>query len=143
MVDRKLLILTYHFPPSAAGGAFRMLGFAEHLPQFGWQCVVVAPPRLPWEPTDEALLQRVPAGDGRLPHPLSDWLVLEAAAQDLPLGGMAAVRRGRLLPGDPGPSSRCRLDLGTAPCHPPARAPPQALDRSALGRRFPRSVGGR
>jgi glycosyltransferase involved in cell wall biosynthesis len=62
MAHRKLLIVTYHFPPSAGAGVFRMLGFAEHLPQFGWQCVVVAPPRLPWEPAGEALLQRVPSG---------------------------------------------------------------------------------
>jgi glycosyltransferase involved in cell wall biosynthesis len=53
-------MLTYHFPPSAASGAFRLLGFAEHLPRFGWQCVVVAPPSLPWEATDRALLERVP-----------------------------------------------------------------------------------
>ena len=61
MADRKLLILTYHFPPSAASGTFRMLGFAEHLLQFGWKCVVVAPPGLPWEPNDDALLGRIPA----------------------------------------------------------------------------------
>jgi hypothetical protein len=58
---RKLLILTYHFPPSAASGAFRMLGFARHLPQLGWQTVIVAPPGLPWEPTDESLAGRVPS----------------------------------------------------------------------------------
>ncbi len=60
MADRKLLILTYHVPPSAASGAFRMIGFAQHRPRFGWQPIVVAPPRLPWEPTDEGLLGRVP-----------------------------------------------------------------------------------
>ena len=60
MADRKLLILTYHFPPSAASGTYRMLGFARHLPQFSWQCVVVAPPRTPWDPTDEGLSRRVP-----------------------------------------------------------------------------------
>jgi glycosyltransferase involved in cell wall biosynthesis len=60
MADRKLLILTYHFPPSSAAGAFRTLGFVQHLPKFGWKCVVVAPPGLPWEATDPALLERVP-----------------------------------------------------------------------------------
>jgi glycosyltransferase involved in cell wall biosynthesis len=38
-----------------------MLGFARHLPRFGWDTVVVAPPGLPWEPTDESLVERVPA----------------------------------------------------------------------------------
>jgi glycosyltransferase involved in cell wall biosynthesis len=60
MTDRKLLVVTYHFPPSAASGAFRLLGFVRHLPRFGWRTIVVAPPRLPYEPTDEALLGRVP-----------------------------------------------------------------------------------
>jgi glycosyltransferase involved in cell wall biosynthesis len=60
MAARKLLILTYHFPPSAAAGGFRMLGFAQHLPAFGWHAVVVAPPRLPGEPSDPALFERVP-----------------------------------------------------------------------------------
>jgi glycosyltransferase involved in cell wall biosynthesis len=71
MAARKVLILTYHFPPSAAAGALRMLGFARHLPEFGWQTVVVAPPGLPWEPVDEALLERVPSETTvyRVPYP--------------------------------------------------------------------------
>jgi glycosyltransferase involved in cell wall biosynthesis len=60
MALRSVLIVTYHFPPSAASGSFRLLGFARHLPKFGWRAIVVAPPRLPWEPTDEALLGQVP-----------------------------------------------------------------------------------
>jgi glycosyltransferase involved in cell wall biosynthesis len=58
--ERKLLILTYHFPPSSAVAVFRMLGFARHLPRCGWKVGVVAPPRVPGEPVDEALLERVP-----------------------------------------------------------------------------------
>ncbi|HYT94638.1 MAG TPA: glycosyltransferase family 4 protein [Gemmataceae bacterium] len=57
---RKLLLVTYYFPPCAASGTFRALGFARHLPKFGWQPVVVAPPRIPWEPLDEGLLRQVP-----------------------------------------------------------------------------------
>jgi glycosyltransferase involved in cell wall biosynthesis len=72
---RRVLILTYHFPPSAASGSFRMLGFARHLPSHGWRPVVVAPPSLPWEPVDpdlagrvppEAVVYRVPYRSGRL-----------------------------------------------------------------------------
>ena len=57
----RLLIITYYFPPSASAGVFRMLGFARHLPAFGWKTAVVAPPELPWEPNDFALAERVPA----------------------------------------------------------------------------------
>ncbi|MFI5459069.1 MAG: glycosyltransferase family 4 protein [Isosphaerales bacterium] len=75
MPHRKLLVLTYHFPPSAASGAFRMLGFVQHLPRFDWQSVVVAPPRLPWEPTDEALLGRVPPETAVHHVPYPDGLI--------------------------------------------------------------------
>jgi glycosyltransferase involved in cell wall biosynthesis len=57
----KVLLLTFHFPPSAASGAFRMLGLARHLPKFDWQPVVVAPPRMPWEPVDRKLTEALPA----------------------------------------------------------------------------------
>lgn len=59
---RKVLLLTYHFPPSGAVAVYRMLGLARHLPAFGWQPIVVAPPSVPWEPVDESLLAQVPAG---------------------------------------------------------------------------------
>lgn len=62
MSVRTLLILTYHFPPSAASGTHRLLGFVRHLPKFRWRSVVVAPPRMPWEPSDEALLGKIPPG---------------------------------------------------------------------------------
>jgi glycosyltransferase involved in cell wall biosynthesis len=54
------LILTYHFPPSAASGSFRLLGFARHLSKFDWRTVVVAAPGLPWEPVDPGLSRQVP-----------------------------------------------------------------------------------
>jgi len=57
----KVLLLTYHFPPSAASASFRLLGFARHLPRYGYEVSVVAPPTLPWEPVDANLAARVPA----------------------------------------------------------------------------------
>jgi glycosyltransferase involved in cell wall biosynthesis len=57
----KVLLLTFHFPPSAASGAFRMLGLARHLPKFDWYPIVVAPPRMPWEPVDRTLTEALPA----------------------------------------------------------------------------------
>ena len=80
MPIRRLLIVAYQFPPSAASGAFRLLGFARHLPKFGWGPVVVAPPTLPWEPEDaqladrvppETIVRRVPYPKGRVPALLS------------------------------------------------------------------------
>src|SRR5262245_21400302 len=59
MPNRQVLLITYHFPPSAASGTFRLLGFARHLPKFDWQVSVVAPPELPWEPVDKGLSARI------------------------------------------------------------------------------------
>jgi glycosyltransferase involved in cell wall biosynthesis len=39
-----------------------MLGLVRFLPQLGWQPVVVAPPRVPWEPEDVSLLAQIPDG---------------------------------------------------------------------------------
>jgi hypothetical protein len=64
MTTRKVLLLTCHFPPSAASGAFRMLGFARHLPRFGWHVHAIAPPHLPWDPVDAALAEQVPPETG-------------------------------------------------------------------------------
>ena len=61
MSDRHLLLLTYHFPPSAASGTYRLLGFSRHLRQYGWRMSVIAPPSLPWEPVDRRLLEQLPA----------------------------------------------------------------------------------
>jgi glycosyltransferase involved in cell wall biosynthesis len=71
MARRKLLLVTYHFPPSAASATFRVLGFVRHLPRYGWEAVVVAPPRGLWEPVDDELVAQVPPGTVvyRVPHP--------------------------------------------------------------------------
>lgn len=60
MSMRKCLLLTYHFPPSGAVAVHRMLGLVRHLPKYGWQPIVVAPPRVPWEPEDTSLLAQIP-----------------------------------------------------------------------------------
>lgn len=37
---KKVLIITYHFPPDAAVGAIRPAKFAKFLPEFGWEPIV-------------------------------------------------------------------------------------------------------
>lgn len=39
---KKVLIVAYHFPPSNAVGALRPAKFAEYLPEFGWEPIVLA-----------------------------------------------------------------------------------------------------
>jgi hypothetical protein len=40
---RRVLIVSYYFPPLGGIGSLRALGFAQHLPEFGWEPVVLAP----------------------------------------------------------------------------------------------------
>lgn len=82
-MQKKILLITYHFPPSAASGTFRLLGFARHLPRHGWQPLVVAPPMLPWEPIDPALLKDVPPSTviREVRYPAHAPKLLRAAAQ--------------------------------------------------------------
>jgi glycosyltransferase involved in cell wall biosynthesis len=80
---KKILLITYHFPPSAASGAFRLLGFARHLPKYDWQPLVVAPPTMPWEPIDPRLMEDVPesAVVRHVPYPSGAPRLLRVLAQ--------------------------------------------------------------
>ena len=84
MLLKKALLITYHFPPSAASGAFRLLGFARHLPTFGWQPIVVAPPTMPWEPVDSELARSLPEEVvvEPVPYPASAPRLLRMFAQN-------------------------------------------------------------
>src|SRR5512143_1525343 len=101
---RSVLLLTYHFPPSAASGSFRLLGFARHLPKFGWRAVVVAPQRLPWEAEDPALVRQLPAATvleyapyprGRLSYPFRVAAPIRCWLPGAWRQGVRAVRRHR------------------------------------------------
>jgi len=74
MRARKVLLLTYHFPPSGAVAVHRMLGLVRHLPPLGWQPVVVAPPVAPGEPEDLRLLTQVPPETPVVRVPLASGL---------------------------------------------------------------------
>lgn len=80
MTFRRLLIITYNFPPSAAVGGLRLLGFSRYLPKFGWQCEVVAPPTLPWEAVDPALLDLLPTEEMLHAVPFSNSTIIRRIA---------------------------------------------------------------
>ncbi len=75
MNRRHVLLLTYHYPPSAASGSFRLLGFSRYLPRLGWRVSVVAPPQLPGEPVDPGLAARIPSEVDveSVPYPATVW----------------------------------------------------------------------
>lgn len=59
MTKRRVLIISYYFPPSATSAVHRLSGFTRHLPTHGWRCSVVAAPVMPGDPVDPALTARV------------------------------------------------------------------------------------
>ena len=38
---KKVLIITYYWPPAGGAGVQRVLKFAKYLPQFGWQPIIL------------------------------------------------------------------------------------------------------
>lgn len=59
---RKVLFIAYLFPPIANSGTRRSLSFANHLPDFGWQPVVLTRQDPPAKACDDALLDEVRPG---------------------------------------------------------------------------------
>lgn len=57
---RKILYITYHFPPSAGVGIPRAISYARNLPKWGFETHIIAP-RHPATPLhDNELLKRIP-----------------------------------------------------------------------------------
>src|SRR4051794_22543279 len=100
---RRLLVVAYYFPPVGGIGSIRIVRFAEHLPEFGWDATVLAPQATPH------------AADPRLRYPEEHvvrsrslelsrlkQLIPQASADGNDGGARAAARTaGRLLYPDP------------------------------------------
>lgn len=59
---KKLLIITYYWPPAGGPGVQRWLKFAKYLPEFGWEPVIYTPENPGYPLLDESLLKEVPKG---------------------------------------------------------------------------------
>ena len=57
---KKVLIITYYWPPSGGAGVQRWLKFVKYLPQFGWEPVVIAPENPEYPVIDETLADDIP-----------------------------------------------------------------------------------
>ncbi|OGU47284.1 MAG: hypothetical protein A3H45_12535 [Ignavibacteria bacterium RIFCSPLOWO2_02_FULL_55_14] len=58
---KKVLVVSYYFPPSGGPGVQRVLKFVKYLPQFGWQPVVLTVQNGDFPARDESLLNEIPA----------------------------------------------------------------------------------
>lgn len=58
---KKVLIISYYFPPSGGPGVQRVLKFVKYLPEFGWKPIVLTVKDGDFPARDESLLKEVPA----------------------------------------------------------------------------------
>ena len=59
-MTKRLLIITYYWPPTGGSGVQRWVKFSKYLPQFGWQPVVYTPENPEQLARDESLLADIP-----------------------------------------------------------------------------------
>ena len=57
---KKVLIISYDFPPARTSGVYRPLKFTKYLPEFGWQPVVLTVRNYQAESVDPSLLDDLP-----------------------------------------------------------------------------------
>ncbi|MFY1047647.1 glycosyl transferase family 1 [Chryseobacterium sp. GP-SGM7] len=60
MESRKILIITYYWPPAGGPGVQRWLKFAKYLPEFGWKPIIYTPENPSYPLLDESLMKDVP-----------------------------------------------------------------------------------
>ncbi|MGL6037286.1 MAG: glycosyl transferase family 1, partial [Soonwooa sp.] len=59
-ISKKVLIISYYWPPAGGPGVQRWLKFAKYLPDFGWEPIIYTPENPSYPIVDETLLKEVP-----------------------------------------------------------------------------------
>lgn len=59
---KKVLIITYYWPPSGGAGVQRWLKFAKYLPQYGWEPIIYTPENPDFAIEDASLMKDVAPG---------------------------------------------------------------------------------
>ena len=57
---KKVLIITYYWPPAGGPGVQRMVRFAKYLPQFGWEPIILTVKNGDFPAIDEELVKELP-----------------------------------------------------------------------------------
>ncbi len=58
-MKKRVLIITYYWPPSAGSGVQRWLKFSKYLPEFGWEPIIYTPENPDFDLKDESLLEEI------------------------------------------------------------------------------------
>jgi glycosyltransferase involved in cell wall biosynthesis len=69
---KRVLIITYYWPPNGGAGVQRWLKMAKYLPQHGWQPVVYTPENPEIITPDEALAKEVPSEAEIIKRPITE-----------------------------------------------------------------------
>ncbi|NBP67544.1 MAG: glycosyl transferase, partial [Cytophagia bacterium] len=59
--SKRVMVITYYWPPSGGSGVQRWLKFVKYLPQYGWQPYVFTPENPAFDLKDESLLKDIPS----------------------------------------------------------------------------------
>lgn len=60
MSNKKVLIVSYYWPPAGGPGVQRWLKFVKYLPEFGWEPIIYTPENPSYPLLDESLVKDVP-----------------------------------------------------------------------------------
>lgn len=69
---KRVLIITYYWPPSGGSGVQRWLKYARYLPASGWQPAIYTPENPEAPASDASLLREVPAETEILKRPITE-----------------------------------------------------------------------
>ncbi|MFU8860934.1 MAG: glycosyltransferase family 4 protein [Cyclonatronaceae bacterium] len=70
MANKRVLIITYYWPPTGASGVQRWLKFSRYLPENGWKPVVYTPENPERPAVDHSLEADIPAEAEIIKHPI-------------------------------------------------------------------------
>lgn len=59
---KKVLIVTYYWPPAGGPGVQRVLKFVKYLPEYGWEPIVLTVKNGEYPAIDESLVKEIPEG---------------------------------------------------------------------------------
>lgn len=95
---KRVLIITYYWPPSGGAGVQRWVKFARYLPLYGWEPVIltVDPQRASYPQRDESLLNDVadqlPVFHTKTSEPYSFYKKV-SSNREIPYGGFANTKK--------------------------------------------------
>ena len=70
---KKVLIITYYWPPTGGSGVQRWVKFSKYLPQFGWQPVIYTPENPEMTSIDKTLEEDVPNEAVVIKRHITEW----------------------------------------------------------------------